>query len=92
MIGKTAKSAFGIVLATPDDMGYLRTERPEEAKPRARQNVVMEMGMLLAFAAWFVTRRRPARLRPTTVKLGRGWRRASQGVRPRVQSTAAETR
>jgi predicted nucleotide-binding protein len=48
MIGKTAKSAFGIVLATPDDMGYLRSEKPTEAKARARQNVVMEMGMLLA--------------------------------------------
>ena len=48
MIGKTAQSAFGIVLVTPDDMGYLKTEKPEEAKARARQNVIMEMGMLLA--------------------------------------------
>jgi len=48
MIGKTALSAFGIVLVTPDDMGYLKTEKPEEAKPRARQNVIMEMGMLLS--------------------------------------------
>ena len=48
MIGKSAKSAFGIVLATPDDMGYLKSEKPEEAKPRARQNVILEMGMLLA--------------------------------------------
>lgn len=48
MIGKSAQSSFGIVLATPDDVGYLKTEAPEEAKPRARQNVVMEMGMLLA--------------------------------------------
>jgi predicted nucleotide-binding protein len=48
MIGKTAKSAFGIVLATPDDMGYLKTEKPEDVKPRARQNVIMETGMLLA--------------------------------------------
>jgi predicted nucleotide-binding protein len=48
MIGKTAASAFGIVLVTPDDMGYLKTEKPEDAKPRARQNVIMEMGMLLA--------------------------------------------
>ena len=29
-------------------MGYLKTEKPEDAKPRARQNVIMEMGMLLA--------------------------------------------
>jgi predicted nucleotide-binding protein len=48
MIGKTAQSAFGIVLVTPDDMGYLKSEKPEEAKPRARQNVIMEMGMLLS--------------------------------------------
>src|SRR5271170_4238176 len=48
MIGKTAKSAFGIVLVTPDDLGYLKTEKPEDAKPRARQNVIMEMGMLLS--------------------------------------------
>lgn len=48
MIGKAAQSSFGIVLMTPDDMGYLKEEKPEEAKPRARQNVIMEMGMLLA--------------------------------------------
>lgn len=48
MIGKTAQSAFGIVLMTPDDLGYLKGETPEDAKPRARQNVIMEMGMLLA--------------------------------------------
>jgi predicted nucleotide-binding protein len=48
MIGKTAQSAFGIVLATPDDMGYLKEEGPADAKARARQNVIMEMGMLLA--------------------------------------------
>lgn len=47
-IGKTAQSSFGIVLATPDDLGYLKSDSPEEAKPRARQNVIMEMGMLLA--------------------------------------------
>jgi predicted nucleotide-binding protein len=48
MIGKSAQSAFGIVLITPDDLGYLKGEKPEDAKPRARQNVIMEMGMLLA--------------------------------------------
>jgi len=47
-IGKTAQSAFGIVLMTPDDLGYFKGETPEDAKPRARQNVIMEMGMLLA--------------------------------------------
>lgn len=48
MIGKAAQSSFGIVLATPDDVGYLKEDGPEEAKARARQNVIMEMGMLLA--------------------------------------------
>ena len=48
MIGMAAQSSFGIVLATPDDLGYLKTDGPEEAKARARQNVIMEMGMLLA--------------------------------------------
>ncbi|WP_459876754.1 TIR domain-containing protein [Campylobacter concisus] len=38
---------FGIVLLTPDDMGY-PSSRPEDVKPRARQNVVLEMGMLLS--------------------------------------------
>ena len=38
---------FGIVLLTPDDMGYELSAGPESAEPRARQNVVMEMGMLL---------------------------------------------
>ena len=39
---------FGIVLLTPDDMGYEQGSNPEAAEPRARQNVVMEMGMLIA--------------------------------------------
>lgn len=47
-IGKAAQSSFGIVLATPDDVGYLKADGPAEGQPRARQNVIMEMGMLLA--------------------------------------------
>ncbi len=39
---------FGIVLLTPDDMGYEQGDNPANAAPRARQNVVMEMGMLIA--------------------------------------------
>jgi len=39
---------FGIVLMTPDDMGYAKSDGPEKAEPRARQNVVLEMGMLIA--------------------------------------------
>ena len=47
-IGKTPEAEFGIVLMTPDDMGYATRDGKEEAKPRPRQNVVMEMGMLLS--------------------------------------------
>ena len=39
---------FGIVLLTPDDMGNKKEDSLENAEPRARQNVVMEMGMLIA--------------------------------------------
>ncbi len=56
MIGKAAQSSFGIVLATPDDVGYLKSAGPPDAQARARQNVIMEMGMLMAS----LTRRRCA--------------------------------
>lgn len=39
---------FGIVFLTPDDIGYARAAGPDKAEPRSRQNVVLEMGMLLA--------------------------------------------
>ena len=39
--------AFGVVLATPDDEGHPK-EKPDEKTFRARQNVVLELGMLLA--------------------------------------------
>lgn len=50
MIGRNAESSFGIVLMTPDDVGFAKAagEKEEDMKPRARQNVVLEMGMLLA--------------------------------------------
>lgn len=41
------QAGFGIVLATPDDIGYPK-DKANEKKYRARQNVVMEMGMLFA--------------------------------------------
>ena len=47
-IGKNAQSDFGIILMTPDDMGYAKKDGEKEAKARARQNVILEMGMLLA--------------------------------------------
>lgn len=42
-----AQASFGVVLATPDDEGH-RANRPDEKAYRARQNVVLELGMLLA--------------------------------------------
>ena len=48
-IGPSANQArFGIVLMTPDDMGYAKADGPENAQPRPRQNVVLEMGMLIS--------------------------------------------
>lgn len=38
---------YGVVLATPDDEGH-RAGHEDEKKCRARQNVVLELGMLLA--------------------------------------------
>ena len=40
-------AAFGVVLATPDDEGH-RRGRPHEKLLRVGQNVVLELGMLLA--------------------------------------------
>ncbi len=34
---------FAIILLTPDDIGY-KKDKPEDAKPRARQNVIFELG------------------------------------------------
>lgn len=48
-IGPRHDSArFGIVLLTPDDIGYSKAAGDKEAQPRARQNVVLETGMLIA--------------------------------------------
>jgi predicted nucleotide-binding protein with TIR-like domain len=38
-----ADVGFAVVLLTPDDMGYPK-DKPSEPKPRARQNVVLELG------------------------------------------------
>jgi predicted nucleotide-binding protein len=43
----TEQAHFGIVLATPDDVGY-RKDHPSEQAFRARQNVVLELGMLFS--------------------------------------------
>ena len=44
----TDQARFGIVLMTPDDMGYSKADGQENVQPRARQNVVLEMGMLIS--------------------------------------------
>lgn len=40
------RANFGIVLMTPDDIGYPKNKQ-DQKQPRARQNVVLELGMLL---------------------------------------------
>ena len=45
---KPDAARFGIVLLTPDDFGYSKVEGESAAQPRARQNVVLEMGMLVS--------------------------------------------
>jgi predicted nucleotide-binding protein len=47
-IGRDFSADFGIVLMTPDDVGYAKKDGPDKAEPRARQNVVLETGMLLS--------------------------------------------
>lgn len=42
------EAAFGIVLLTPDDFGYPKSKTDEDRQPRARQNVILELGMVLA--------------------------------------------
>jgi predicted nucleotide-binding protein len=42
------EAAFGIVLMTPDDYGYPKAKGEVDRQPRARQNVVLEMGMVFA--------------------------------------------
>jgi len=42
------EAAFGIVLLTPDDYGYSNKLQDADRKPRARQNVILEMGMVMA--------------------------------------------
>jgi predicted nucleotide-binding protein len=45
---RNGAAKFGIVLLTPDDVGYAKAAGDKEAQPRARQNVVLEMGMLIS--------------------------------------------
>ena len=43
----TSQANFGIVLATPDDIGYPKSAEAKK-RYRVRQNVVLELGMLLS--------------------------------------------
>lgn len=43
----TQQANFGIVLATPDDIGYPKNDESKK-QYRVRQNVVLELGMLLS--------------------------------------------
>ena len=47
-IGRDYSADFGIVLMTPDDMGYAKKDGADRSEPRARQNVILETGMLLS--------------------------------------------
>lgn len=42
-----ADVAYAVVLFTPDDIGYA-AGKPDESKPRARQNVILELGFFMA--------------------------------------------
>ena len=39
--------SFAIVLLSPDDVAYLKDQSPKEAKLRARQNVIFELGFFI---------------------------------------------
>ena len=40
-------TSFAIVLLSPDDMAFQRNEPPDKARPRARQNVILELGFFI---------------------------------------------
>lgn len=42
------EAAFGVVLMTPDDYGYTKAQTDADRRPRPRQNVVLELGMVMA--------------------------------------------
>lgn len=47
LIDDMRECVFGIVLLTPDDYGYSKKQGEDGKQPRARQNVLLEMGMLI---------------------------------------------
>ncbi len=58
------KQSVAIVLLTPDDIGYSKKDE-EKKQPRARQNVILELGMLIGS----LTRERCIILRQTGVEI-----------------------
>ena len=42
------ETGLGIILMTPDDYGYSKQKTEADRQPRARQNVILEMGMVMA--------------------------------------------
>jgi len=38
---------YAVILLSPDDMGYRREDGSDKARPRARQNVILELGFFL---------------------------------------------
>lgn len=45
---KHSRVGYGIAILSPDDVGCLKPEAPDGLKPRARQNVVFELGYMFA--------------------------------------------
>lgn len=43
----TSDVEYAFILLTPDDIGSQKDVKPEEGKPRARQNVIFEFGYLM---------------------------------------------
>lgn len=43
---KNSDVGFALILLTPDDMGYPR-DNPEQVRPRARQNAILELGYFI---------------------------------------------
>lgn len=43
-IERYSNAGFAVVLLSPDDTGYSNTEGADAAQPRARQNVILELG------------------------------------------------
>jgi predicted nucleotide-binding protein len=48
IVERRSRCDFGIVLMTPDDRGYAECDGARAIQSRPRQNVVLEMGMMLA--------------------------------------------